>query len=44
MFPAREGEADARRTVYLTPQGWRVIRLWNSDVLASPDGAAQFIL
>jgi very-short-patch-repair endonuclease len=37
-------EADARRTAYLEAKGWRVIRLWNSDVLANPDGAAQHIL
>ena len=37
-------EADARRTAFLESQGWRVIRLWNSDVLANPDGAAQHIL
>jgi very-short-patch-repair endonuclease len=36
--------ADARRTIYLQTKGWRVIRLWNSDVLANPDGAAQHIL
>ena len=37
-------EADARRTDYLQSQGWQVIRPWNSDVLANPDGAAQPIL
>lgn len=37
-------EADARRTAFLESQGWRVIRLWNSDVLANPDGAARQIL
>jgi very-short-patch-repair endonuclease len=37
-------EADGRRTAYLEAKGWRVIRLWNSDVLANPDGAAQHIL
>jgi len=36
--------ADARRTAYLQSLGWRVIRLWNSDVLADPDPAAQHIL
>jgi very-short-patch-repair endonuclease len=36
--------ADARRTEYLESKGWRVIRLWNSDVLENPDGAAQHIL
>lgn len=37
-------EADARRTRYLERQGWRIIRLWNSDVLSNPDGAALYIL
>jgi very-short-patch-repair endonuclease len=36
--------ADARRTAVLESKGWRIIRLWNSDVLANPDGAAEFIL
>lgn len=37
-------EADNRRTAYLERKGWRVIRLWNSDVLANPDGATRHIL
>jgi very-short-patch-repair endonuclease len=36
--------ADEQRTAYLRERGWRVIRLWNSEVLANPDGAAQYIL
>ncbi len=36
--------ADERRTAYLRAKGWQVIRLWNSDVLSNPDGAAQYIL
>ena len=36
--------ADERRTAYLPRQGWRIIRLWNSEVIANPDGAAQHIL
>ena len=35
---------DERRSVYLRRRGWTVIRLWNSDVLANPDGAAEYIL
>jgi len=35
---------DATRTAFLERQGWKVIRLWNSDVLNNPDGAAQHIL
>nr|WP_317893830.1 DUF559 domain-containing protein [uncultured Sphingomonas sp.] len=37
-------EADARRTTYLEAQGWRVLRLWNAEVLANPDGAVEHIL
>lgn len=37
-------EADARRTLYLERRGWRIIRLWNSEVLANPDGAVLHIL
>ena len=37
-------QQDARRTTYLRRQGWRVVRLWNSDVLANPEGAALYIL
>jgi len=35
---------DARRTAWLEAQGWRVIRLWNSDVLDNPEGAARHVL
>lgn len=37
-------DADERRTEYLQSKGWHVIRLWNSDILANPDGAVQHIL
>jgi len=37
-------EADERRSVFLRSRGWRVIRLWNSDVLSNPEGAIQYIL
>nr|WP_299850056.1 DUF559 domain-containing protein [Sphingomonas bacterium] len=36
--------ADLRRTEYLERQGWRIVRLWNSDVLANAEGAAEYIL
>ncbi|MES2043609.1 MAG: DUF559 domain-containing protein [Pseudomonadota bacterium] len=39
-----QAAADQRRTEYLERQGWRIVRLWNSDVLTNPDGAAQYIL
>ena len=35
---------DAARTKYLESAGWRVVRLWNSDVLVNPMGAAEFVL
>ncbi len=35
---------DAARTEYLESVGWRVVRLWNSEVMASPIGAAEFVL
>ncbi|WP_445681983.1 endonuclease domain-containing protein [Radicibacter daui] len=31
-------EADARRTIYLESQGWRVLRFWNNDTLSNIDG------
>jgi len=41
---AEQVEADARRTAFLEGKGWRIIRLWNSDVLENPDGAVLHIL
>ena len=35
---------DAERTVRLEKRGYRVIRFWNNDVLANPDGVLQIIL
>ncbi|MGN6820589.1 MAG: endonuclease domain-containing protein [Sphingomonas sp.] len=35
---------DAGRSAYLARLGWRVIRLWNSEILSNPDGAAEYIL
>ena len=35
---------DARRTAFLEAAGWRVIRLWNSDVLTNRAGACLTIL
>jgi very-short-patch-repair endonuclease len=36
--------SDAERTRWLQAQGYRVLRFWNNDVLANPDGVAQVIL
>jgi very-short-patch-repair endonuclease len=35
---------DARRTAYLNAQGLRVLRFWNSEVLANADGVCLTIL
>ena len=35
---------DEARTQWLKEQGWRVLRLWNSEVLGNPEGAAEHIL
>ena len=35
---------DARRTRFLEQEGWIVLRLWNNEVIANPDGAAEHIL
>ena len=35
---------DEARTAWLEDEGWRVVRLWNNEVLANPDGAARHVL
>ena len=35
---------DARRTAWLERHGWRVLRFWNTDVLANIDGVQETIL
>lgn len=35
---------DAQRTAFLESLGWRVLRFWNSDVRANPDGVAEAIV
>jgi len=37
-------EADRARTAWLDAQGFRVLRFWNNDVLANPDGVRLSIL
>jgi very-short-patch-repair endonuclease len=37
-------EADRARTAWLEAQGFRVLRFWNTDVLANPDGVCVSIL
>ncbi|HWU91645.1 MAG TPA: DUF559 domain-containing protein, partial [Sphingomicrobium sp.] len=41
---AEQVDADNCRTAFLERKGWRIIRLWNSDVLGNPDGAVLHIL
>ncbi|HYG47719.1 MAG TPA: DUF559 domain-containing protein [Allosphingosinicella sp.] len=35
---------DEARTRHLQAEGWTVIRFWNSDVAANPEGVAEAIL
>src|SRR6266852_562955 len=37
-------EADERRTAFLRAEGWRVLRFWNNDILANPEGVVETIL
>ena len=37
-------EADKERDAYLRSQGFRVLRLWNTDVLVNRDGAYRTIM
>jgi very-short-patch-repair endonuclease len=39
-----DSSTDARRTAWLERYGWRVIRIWNNDVLNNRDGVADQIL
>jgi len=39
-----ESVGDERRTAWLEARGWRVIRFWNTDVLAHPDYVVTTIL
>ena len=39
-----QADYDVARSKYLEAHGWRVLRLWNSDVLANPQGAALHVL
>jgi very-short-patch-repair endonuclease/Holliday junction resolvase-like predicted endonuclease len=40
---ASSAGADQRRTFYLENQGYRVIRFWNNEVLANPEGVVAEI-
>jgi len=34
---------DARRTIFLNDQGYRVLRFWNNEVMQNPDGVLAVI-
>ncbi|MBI3512554.1 MAG: DUF559 domain-containing protein [Proteobacteria bacterium] len=40
----KRNPADERRTAWLERQGWCVIRFWNHDILANPEGVKTMIL
>jgi very-short-patch-repair endonuclease len=35
---------DAQRDAYLTGQGFRILRFWNNDISANPEGVATAII
>jgi very-short-patch-repair endonuclease len=37
-------EYDQRRTAFLESKGYRVLRIWNDEVIKNKDGVAQLIL
>ena len=39
-----ESVRDERRDAFMREQGWRVLRLWNSDVLGNPEGSVETIM
>ncbi|OJW75372.1 MAG: hypothetical protein BGO57_12510 [Sphingomonadales bacterium 63-6] len=39
-----ESQADCLRDEFLVGQGFRILRLWNSDILTNPEGVATAIL
>lgn len=38
-----ESERDRRRDAFLAQEGWTVLRIWNSEVDANPDGVFEAI-
>jgi urease accessory protein len=40
----QHGESDSARDQDLAARGWRVLRLWNHEILANPEGTAVRIL
>ena len=35
---------DADRTAWLETRGWRVLRFWNNQILANPEGVEEAVL
>ena len=40
---ADASQADARRTIFLESEGYRVLRFWNDDVIGNVDGVLTTI-
>ncbi|WP_284390637.1 endonuclease domain-containing protein [Devosia yakushimensis] len=38
-----ESTYDARRDAYLKAQGFRLLRIWNNDILARPDAVLEAV-
>jgi very-short-patch-repair endonuclease len=39
-----DNKYDERRTAWLEQRGWRVVRYWNTDILANIEGVQEMIL
>ncbi len=39
-----DSDDDRRRTAWLERRGWRVVRFWNNDILANPEGVQDVVL
>jgi len=38
------GASDERRDAFLATRGWRVLRVWNNDVLENRSGVLEYLL
>lgn len=39
-----DSERDRRRDLYLSDHGWRVLRVWNNEIIGNPEGAVAVIM
>ena len=39
-----DNQYDADRTAWLEKRGWRVLRFWNNEILANPEGVQEAVL